>query len=174
MGDSLRTGRASGLALLVTAGLVFAACQPAEPSPDGGDMASGQAAASSVTSEEVIRMERSIWEALGAGGYAAFGERIADDFLIINGQGVTGKQEMMSGLEGATVEAYEVGDFQVVQPGSDVAVVVYSYSETFREAGADSATTFTGWATSVWENRDGTWLVVLHQSSEAPPSSMEE
>lgn len=136
-------------------------------------MASDQASASSVTSQEVIAMERSVWEALAAGDHATFGDYLADDVQLVGGEGVDGKQSLMSQLEGAAVESYEIGDFQVTQPGSGVAVVVYRYSETFRPAEADSATTFEGWATSVWENRDGTWQVVLHQSS-APPPSMEE
>lgn len=173
MGDPTRTGRGSGLAVLLVAGLALTACQPADSAENEGDMAPDQASASSLTSEEVIQMERSLWEALAAGDHATFGDYLADDVRLVGGEGVVGKQDLMSQLEGATVEAYEVGDFQVTRPGSDVAVVVYSYSETFRPAEADSATTFEGWATSVWENRDGTWQVVLHQSS-APPPSMEE
>lgn len=170
MGDSLRTGRGSGLALALLAGLMIAACQPAEPSGDAGETATDQPAAGTVTSEDVIQLERTIWEALAAGEYATFGEHVADDVMLVGADGVIGKQDLMSELEGATVEAYEVGDFQVSQPGSDVAIVVYSFSETFRPADADSAVTYTGWATSVWENRAGTWQVVLHQSSETPPA----
>lgn len=173
MGDPTRTGRASGLAVLLVAGLALTACQPADSEDSEGDMASDQAAASSVTSQEIIEMERSVWEALAAGDHATFGDYLADDVSLVGGEGVVGKQELISELEGATVEAYEVGDFQVTRPGSGVAVVVYRFSETFRPAEADSATTFEGWATSVWENRDGTWQVVLHQSS-APPPPMEE
>lgn len=173
MGDSLRTGRASGPAFLLLAGLILTACQPAEPSGDGGDMSADQEAMSSVTSEEMIQMERGLWEALAAGEYATFGEHLADDMQLIGGEGVISKQDFMGSLEGASMESYEVGDFQVSMPGSGVAIVTYSYSETFRPADADSAVDYSGWATSVWENRDGTWLTVLHQSSEAPPS-MEE
>lgn len=172
MGDPTRTGRGSVLALIALAGLAFAACQPADSAEDAGDATTDQAT-SSITSEEVIQMERSVWEALAAGEHATFGDYLADDIMLIGGEGVVGKQELMGELEGATVEAYEIGDFQVTRPGSGVAVVAYRYSETFRPADADSATTFEGWATSVWENRDGTWQVVLHQSS-APPPSMEE
>lgn len=171
MGDPTRTGRGSGLALVALAGLAFAACQPADPADDVGDATTDQTA-SSLTSEEVIQMERSLWEAL-EGDHTTFEGYLADDIMLVGGEGVVGKQDLMSQLEGATVEAYEVGDFQVTRPGSGVAVVAYRYSETFRPADADSEITFEGWATSVWENRDGTWQVVLHQSS-APPPSMEE
>ncbi|MFW6206982.1 MAG: nuclear transport factor 2 family protein [Gemmatimonadota bacterium] len=172
MGDPTRTGRGSGLVVLLVAGLALTACQPVDSGDSEGDTASDQAA-SSVTSEEVIEMERSVWEALAAGDHATFGDYLADDIRLVGGEGIVEKQDLMSQLEGAAVEAYEVGDFQVDQPGSGVAVVVYRYSETFRPAEADSTTTFEGWATSVWEDRDGTWQVVLHQSSELPPS-MEE
>ena len=173
MGESLRTGRASGLAVLFVAGIALAACQPAEPSGDGGDMAAAREAQSSVSSEQIIQMERGLWEALAAGEHEAFAEHIADDLTLIGGEGVIGKQEFMSSLEGASMESYEVGDFQVTMPGSGVAIVTYSYSETFRPADADSAVDYSGWATSVWENRDGTWLTVLHQSSEAPAAMAE-
>lgn len=167
MGDSTRTGR--GLALLAVAGLALAACQPAEQSADGGDTPSDQDTADAVSSQDVIAMERAVWEELSEGNMEAFGEQLADDVVLIGGEGVLGKQEIVSMLEGATMESYELGDFQVMQPGSDVAMVVYRYSETFQPAEADSMMSVSGWATSVWENRDGTWQVVLHQSSATPP-----
>lgn len=171
MGDPTRTGRGSGLAVLLVAGLALTACQPADSAEDTGDATADQAA-ESLTSEEVIQMERSLWEAL-EGDRATFEDYLADDIVLVGGEGVDGKRDLMRQLEGATVEAFEIGDFQVTRPGSGVAVVVYRYSETFRPADADSAITFEGWATSVWENRDTAWQVVLHQSS-APPPSMEE
>lgn len=173
MVDSMRSGRGSGFALLAVAGLALAACQPAERSGGEGDTASAQDTAGAATSQDVIQMERSVWELLSEGDYAAFEEKLADDVMLVGGDGVVGKQELMSQLEGGTMESYEVGDFQVMQPGPDVAIVTYRYSETFRAADADSAADFGGWATSVWENRDGTWLVVLHQSSSTPPSTDE-
>lgn len=173
MGDLTRTGRGSGLVVLLLAGLALTACQPADTADSEGDTASDQATASAVTSQDVIEMERSVWEALAAGDHATFGDYLADDVWLVGGEGIVGKQELMGELEGVSVESYEIGDFQVTQPGSGVAVVAYRYSETFRPADADSATTVEGWATSVWENRDGTWQVVMHQSS-APPPSMEE
>lgn len=171
MGDAIRTVR--GLVLLVVAGLALVACQPAEQSTGEGERASDQEMADALPSQDVIQMERDVWELLSQGDYAAFGEKLADDVLLIGGEGIVGKQELMSDLEGATIESYEVSDFQVSQPGSDVAVVVYRYSETFLPADADSAVDYSGWASSVWENRDGTWQVVLHQSSSPPPPTEE-
>lgn len=156
------------LALVAAVALGAVACQPAAQDTAGGEAAQGGEMAPAVSEQQVIEMERGLWQALGEGDYQAFGQSIADDIVLVGADGVVGKQALMDQLEGSTVEAYELGDFQVMQPGSDVAVVTYSYSETFRPAEADSATTFTGWATSVWENRDGSWVTVLHQSSEAP------
>lgn len=167
MGDSTRIGR--GLALLAAAGLALAACEPTDQSADGGDTASDQDTAGAVSSQDVIAMERAVWEELSQGNMEAFGEQLADDVVLIGGEGVLSKQEVMSRLEGATMESYELGDFEVMQPGSDVAMVVYRYSETFQPSEADSMISVSGWATSVWENRDGTWQVVLHQSSATPP-----
>ena len=167
MSDPTRTGR--GLALLAAAGLALAACQPAEQSADGGDMASDQDTAGAVSSQDVIAMERAVWEALAQDSMEVFGEHLAEDAVLIGGDGVLGKQEVMNMLEGSTMESYELGDFQVMQPGSDVAMVVYRFSETFQPAEADSMMSVSGWATSVWENRDGTWQVVMHQSSGTPP-----
>ena len=155
--------------LAVTLAFVGAACQPAaQDAASGESMEEQQMGAPEISAEQAIEMERGLWEAAAEGDHQGFGEMIAEDVTLVGGAGIVEKQELMAQLEGSTVEAYEVGDFQVMQPGSDVAVVTYSYSETFRAAEADSATTFTGWATSIWENRDGTWLIVFHQSSEAP------
>lgn len=170
MGNPIRTRRSYLLTLILAAGVGVVACQPADRSDAQGEAGEEQATASVVTTQDVIQMERSLWAMLGEGNYAAFGEKIAEDFTYPSGTGVIGKPELMSQLEGATVESYEISDFQVKQPGSNVAVVIYRFSETFRPADADSATTFTGWATSIWENRGGNWRVVLHHSSESTDS----
>jgi hypothetical protein len=166
MDATIGTSRIAPLAFLAVAGLALAGCQPAEQGGMEEGATSGEEAAASLSSQEVIEMERGLWEALAQGDHAGFAEKIADDATLLGGQGVTDKQEMMSMLEGATIEAYEVTDFQVMQPGSGVAVVTYHYSETYRPAEADSAMTYAGWATSIWENRDGTWMAVFHQSTE--------
>ena len=111
-------------------------------------------------------MERSLWGGLARGDLTSFGETIAEDFTYPSGAGVIGKAELIRQLEGATLESFELSDFRVRQPGADVAVVTYWFSETFRPADADSASTYSGWATSVWENREGTWKVVLHHATE--------
>lgn len=173
MGGSIGTDRARALALAVVAGLALVACQPAGD-PDGGDeTADGRDAAGSLTSEEAIQLERGVWELLAEGDYAGFGDRLADDIKLVGAEGVIGKQALLDQLEGSEVEAYELGEFQVMQPGSGVAAVVYRYSETFRPPGADSAISFGGWATSVWENRGGTWRAVLHHATEAPSETEE-
>lgn len=166
MGDSIRRGLAGRLAVLAVAGLTLAACQPAEQGGTKEGGMQGEEGASALSSQEVIKMERGLWEALAQGDLAAFSERIADDATLVGGQGISSKADMMSQLEGGTLEAYEVTDFQVMQPGSGVAVVTYRYTETYTPADADSSMDYAGWATSIWEDRDGTWMTVFHQSSE--------
>lgn len=61
-------------------------------------------------------MERELREALDQGDHEGFAQRLADDAVLVGGDGVTS----------------------------------------------------TGWATSIWENRDGTWRTVFHRSSEGP------
>lgn len=166
------TGRNASLALLAAAALAVAGCQPAAQDGGEGEAAGGEEMAPAVSSEEVIAMERGLWEALSQGDYQGFAEQIADDVTLVGGDGISTKQDMMGMLEGSTVESYELTDFQVMQPGSGVAVVTYHYSEMFRPADADSAVSQAGWATSMWEDRDGTWMTVFHQSS-SEPASME-
>jgi len=173
MGGSIGTGRARGLALVALTGLALVACQP-DGSQDGGDeTADGRDAAGSVGAREAIQLERGVWELLAEGDYAGFGERLADDIKLVGAEGVTGKQALLDQLEGSEVESYELGEFQVMQPGSGVVVVVYRYAETFRPAGADSAVSISRWATSTWENRDGAWRAVLHHATEATPGTGE-
>lgn len=150
------------VSVLTAASFAAAGCQPA--AQQDGDV--GQAEAGPST-REVIQMERGLWEALSEGDHQGFAQEIADDATMVGGDGLVSKQDMMGMLEGSTLESYELGNFQVMQPGSGVAVVTYRYSETFRPADADSAMSFGGWATSIWENRDGTWTAVFHQTSEA-------
>ncbi len=166
MDATIRTSRIAPLAVLVVAGLALAGCQPAERGGTEEGATSGEAAADTLSSQDVIEMERGLWEALAQEDYAGFAEKIADDATLLGGQGLTSKQEMMSMLEGGSLESYEVTDFQVMQPGSGVAVVTYRYSETFRPPEAEDSVNYAGWATSIWENRDGTWVTVFHQSTE--------
>lgn len=168
MGDFIRTGRS--LALFAVVGLALAGCQPAEQSADGGEMASDQDTAA-VSSQDVIEMERAVWESLAQDSMEVFGQHLASDAILVGGQGVVGKQGVVSMLEGATMESYELSDFQVMQPGADVAIVVYRFSETFRPADAESSMSVSGWASTVWENRNGNWRVVMHQST--PPEEMD-
>lgn len=173
--DLASAGRpANRAAFLVT---IFAAvsiavtgCQPAAQDGNQGESAGASEAATALSEKEVVEMERGIWEMLKQGEHASFEKKLAGDLAMVGGEGVTSKQDLMSQLEGGEVQDYEIGDFQVMQPGSNVAMVTYRYSETFRPADADSAMTFSGWATSVWEKQDGTWKVVLHHASEAPGS----
>lgn len=155
------------VAALTAASLVAAGCQPAAQESADGEAAGGTESAA-VSAEQAEQMERGLWEALSQGDFQGFYDKIADDATLVGSEGVVSKQDMMGMMEGSEMEAYELGDFQVMQPGSDVVMVTYRYSETFRPADADSAEDYAGWATSVWENRDGTWMTVFHQSSEAP------
>lgn len=166
MGDSIRRAVSGRIAALALVGFVLAACQPAEQggAEDGG--MTGEEGMSAVSSQEVIQMERGLWEDLAQGNLTEFGEMIADDATLVGGQGISAKADMMSMLEGGTLESYELSDFQVMQPGSGVAVVTYHYTEMYRPADAEGAMSYAGWATSIWEERDGTWLTVFHQSTE--------
>ncbi len=121
------------------------------------------------TSNELLRLERSYWDAIKERDVSA-AKRLSDEpCLVVGAQGVgkVDRKALGDMLEGASWELtdYSFDDFNVQHVAEGVAVVAYRVKEKLVVDG--KAVDLEAFDSSVWVQRDGRWLCTLHTESPA-------
>jgi hypothetical protein len=112
--------------------------------------------------EEIITLEKRVWEAVFSQDVAHYQALVADDALmVIGGMRSTGAQEAQV-LEQIKFPAYELSEFQVIVLGDDI--VLLHYTATFT-GGHSSPSDFSGsyYVSSIWKRRQNGWQLVFNQ-----------
>jgi hypothetical protein len=112
--------------------------------------------------EQVLEMERAVWEALVAGDAAADGALLAPGFLGVYPTGFAGRADHVAQLAaGPTVRDYRLSAARVLPLGSDHALL--AYRADYRRTGTDEAETM--FVASVWERRGQGWVNLFSQDT---------
>lgn len=118
------------------------------------------------TQADLEAKERQIWDAIKAKNWDAFSGMLADDFVIVGGDGTQAKAGLLNDLKKYDLTEYTLSDFRMVKVDADLAVLTYTSTEKSTYDGKPTPGKPTH-SSSAWINRGGKWLAVYHQESEA-------
>ena len=114
--------------------------------------------------DDLRACETAVWDALCTGNSAADEQLLHPNFLGVYPDGFAGKADHVAQLDqGASVAAYRLGDFRVIQFGHDHALL--SYRASFQRVGAASSQTM--FVSSVWKRQGRSWINLFSQDTPA-------
>ena len=112
--------------------------------------------------EEIITLEKRVWEAVISQDVAHYRALVADDALmVIGGMRSTGAKEARW-LQQIKFPAYELSEFKVIVLGDNI--VLLHYTATF-VGEHSSRSDFSGsyYVSSIWKRRQNGWQLVFNQ-----------
>lgn len=111
-----------------------------------------------------LALETRVWQALVDGDAAADRALLADDFLGVYSTGFAIRDDHTGQLaDGPTVVRFDIRDARLMPLGPGRALLAYRAGFTRLGATAPEAM----YVSSIWEQRDGTWLNTFSQDSNA-------
>jgi hypothetical protein len=161
------------LIALAALALAASACATTTNTNEGGNTnanASASPAATAtpagVSQADLETKEHQVWDAIKAKKYDDFGALLGDDFTFVTSDGVHNKQDTVSMLKSYELTDYKFSDVKFVKVDDDLAVLVYSSTETSTVGGKPSPESGkTLFNASAWANRGGKWVGVYHQET---------
>jgi len=130
--------------------------EKAAPSPTA-------AATPGTTSSDVTANEKLVWEALKTKNYDAFASYLAPESIEVGTDGVVDKAGSVKGVQGFDASKAELSDWKTVKFDSDAALVTYMVMVPGPKPEHQRHST-------IWANRNGKWLAVLHQGTPVRPA----
>ncbi len=118
--------------------------------------------------DTLLRLERSVWDALRNGDAQADQAALAPDFLGVYSDGFAGRDDHVAQLAGGpTIHDYDLTDPHARALGPGFALL--SYRATFRRAAGDIPEVM--YVSSIWRNHGGAWVNVFSQDTVAAAST---
>jgi hypothetical protein len=114
--------------------------------------------------EEIVALERQVYEAIKKTDRFGFASRLADDCVIIDDRGyVWYGTSGMTGFD--TLKEYSFEDLKTLELGNNLVLLTYILQRkgTYQENRTDFSDHDR--VSSIWAKRDGKWLGVFHQET---------
>jgi len=126
-----------------------------------------QAGSKAAIEKTLIANENKVNEAVAKHDVKTFTDLVASDAVSIDGGGVMKVADFVKAMNDVKVGSWHLMDTQVHWVDDKTAVVSYTWmgSGTFKGEPLPP----TAYASSVWTERNGKWVVVFHQESAAAP-----
>ena len=144
--------------------------KPAPAAPPAAAASPAKAAKSpataAATGPDPIANEKIVWDLIKGRNYDAFAALLAPDFLEIEPDGYYDKAGSVKAIAMFDPSKFESSDFKAVKFDANTALVTYLTKEpTLAPHGERNS--------SIWVNRDGKWLAILHHggTAVAPPEA---
>jgi hypothetical protein len=119
--------------------------------------------------DELLQLERKVWEALVAGDPVADTSMLSEDFLGVYPTGFAGRDGHAAQLSnGPTVAAYELHDPRVIVVND--AAVLLAYQADYRRPRAAVNESESMYVSSLWCRREDRWINVFSQDTPLGPS----
>ena len=125
--------------------------EKAAPSPTA-------AATPGTTSSDVTANEKLVWEALKTKNYDAFASYLAPESVEVETVGVTDKAGSVKGVQGFDASKAELSEWKTLKFSDNAALVTYMVHIPGAKPVHERHST-------IWANRNGKWLAVLHQGT---------
>lgn len=160
------------LAILVSA-LVATAC--VAPTETGNKPAATNAmkgtetTASTMSEAEVIAKEKQAWDAVKTRDFEGFRQIMASDGIYVSHHGILDPAGTIDETKELQLTALSFSDWKVLPLDKDAVLVTYTASINGRIKGQPLVSSRVRSSTA-WVNREGKWLAIYHQDSEAKPA----
>lgn len=143
---------------------------PPAPKPEKTSASPAPAATPGTTSSDVAANEKLVWDALKTKNYDAFASYLAPESVEIEPNGVFDKAGSVKGVQGFDASKSELSEWKTLKFDNDAALVTYVVSMPGQKPGQKPQLER---HTTIWANRNGKWLAMLHQGTPvAPPMAM--
>src|ERR1051325_4985233 len=123
-----------------------------------------------VSQADIEAKEHQVWDAIKAKNWDAFSGMLTDDFVIVAGDGVQTKAQMMDAVKKYDLTEYTFSDVKFVKVDADLAVLTYTSTEKSSYDGHPTSGKPTH-ASSAWVNRGGKWLAAPPHGGESGPAA---
>ena len=113
--------------------------------------------------DQIVAHERAGMEALKVGDLATFAASIAEEAVFVDAQGPATKAEVVAHTAEFRLSTYAMADVRFIRLSRDAGLIAY----TLTESGTSHSRTFSArvHVTSVWRERNGTWLCEFSQET---------
>jgi ketosteroid isomerase-like protein len=128
-------------------------------------LSSFKAVKSATKPATIVSLEKSVTEAFKNKQKEAFEKYLAPDFVGVDADGIKDADAEVADIEKYDVRGNSFTDMKVVFPTPEVAVITYKVNTQATSAGRDTSGTYN--SASVWTQRGGKWLIVLHTFAKA-------
>ena len=134
---------------------------PPPPTPKEAPKAASPSGAPGQTSSDVAANEKLVWDAFKAHNYDAFASYLADNFMLVESDGIHDKASSVKGVQGFDASKAELSNWKTVKFDDDASLVTY----VAKIPGFPTA-----YHSSIWVNKNGKWVGLFHQGTpeEAP------
>ncbi len=152
----------AALLLLVLASVSFAQTAPAASPSPASSPKPGMSRAQ--IRNRIIATDKRLWEAWKNKDGKPFKTNLTADAVIVGEMGVMGKNDAVTGIPNmpCEIKSYTLSDFKVTFPSGGTAIVTY---KGMVDGSCQGTALPNVWASSVYVNRGGKWMVASHQET---------
>lgn len=136
---------------------------PPPPKPEKAAPSPTAAATPGTTSSDVTANEKLVWEALKSKNYDAFASYLAPEAIEVEPNGVMDKAGSVKGVQSFDASKVELSEWKTLKFDDDAALVTYMVMVPGPKPEHERHTT-------IWANRNGKWLAILHQGTPVTPA----
>jgi hypothetical protein len=119
-----------------------------------------------VSDADPIAREKQIWDMIKKKDFDGFGNMLADDALEVASDALYDKAAIIKSVKDLELTDLSLSDWKAVTLDKDAAVVTYTVSVKGTSGGKQIPPNNVR-ASTAWVNRNGKWLAVYHQGTEA-------
>jgi hypothetical protein len=159
------------LAILVSAFAAVACTAPTEtgnkPTTTNANR-SAEATSSPMSETEVIAKEKQAWDAVKTKDSEGFQKIMANDGIYVSHHGILDPAGTINETKELELTDLSFSDWKVLPIDKDAVLVTYTANINGRIKGMPLVSSHVRSSTA-WVNREGKWLAIYHQDSEAKP-----
>ena len=114
-------------------------------------------------SSDVVANEKAVWDFLKNKQYDAFADQLSPDSIEVEPNGVFDKAGTLAGVKTFDFSKSTLSDFKTLSIDEDAALVTYVVTNAGAKPEKERHTT-------IWVNRSGKWVALLHHGTPVTPS----
>jgi ketosteroid isomerase-like protein len=114
--------------------------------------------------QQILSKEREELDAQKAGNFNAFGNLIADEAVVVDGDGPASKAEMIKRSEGIRLSEYSINDEKFLPISADTGLISY-YITAKGTLSNGKLFTAAVYVSALWTKRGNDWVCLFHQET---------